>query len=156
MIQELKYNYFTVYLTEYLEDFKVYRFFKKGVECFTPENQIIYKSDISITSKEFEETIIKGTKYSMISSKILTSDLKEKIKTLLEEVHYLNKQVKNKKVVINWEEFPTITKSELKEELLTKLNEFTEITNRPMKEVEASLLQALWWLNLNSYILKDQ
>lgn len=81
-MEELKYNYFTVYLTEYLEDFKVYRFFKKGVECFTDSTSIIYKSDTLITLKEFEETIIKGTKYSSISSKI--SDLKERLETLLE------------------------------------------------------------------------
>jgi hypothetical protein len=154
-MEDFKYNYFTVYLTERLENSNLYRFFKKGVECFTDSNSVVYKSDTLITTEEFVETVIKGTMYSSISSKISTSDLKERIGTLLEEVSVLNKQAKNQKVIIDWDEFPLVTKPELREEMLNKLNKFTETTNIPMKEVENSLFNAFMWLNVDSYITKD-
>lgn len=151
-MEELKYNYFTVYLAEYLEDFKRYRFFKKGVECFTPENQIVYKSETLITSKEFEETIIKGTKYSMVSSKNTFYDLKEQIENLLKEVSCLNKQAINKKFIIDINQIPfTIDKNEY-ENMLTNVNKHLEITNIPMKQVENNLFNAFMWLNVDSYI----
>lgn len=153
-MEDLKYNYFTVYLTDYSEENKAYKFFKKGLECFADSKSIIYKSDTFITTEEFEETIIKGTKFSSIKSEIVVGDLKQRIKDLYEEVVNINKTRKNSKFIIDWDKYPSVTKPEYKEQLKNMFDNFENNLNKPMKEVEAGLLQAKWWLDINDYVNK--
>lgn len=155
-MEDLKYNYFTVYLTDYSEENKAYKFFKKGLKCFTDSKSIIHRTDSLMTTKEFEETIIKGTKYSHIVGKVSVSDLHERIKALLEEVSYLNKLETNKKVIIDWDEFPLVTKPELGEEMMDKLNKFVEVANKPMKEIEINLFAAFLWSKIDSYSINKE
>jgi len=66
--EDKKYNHFRVTLSDYIEDFKVYRFFNKGVEYFQKENQVLFEFSIPISIEEFEQTILGKTKFSYIYS----------------------------------------------------------------------------------------
>lgn len=82
-----KYNYFKVTLSDYIVDFKVYRFFNKGVECFQKEHELEFNFETLLSTEEFQETVLGKTKFAYLYS--------GRINTLIEDPTIENKQLED-------------------------------------------------------------